>query len=267
MIKHIFSDMDGTLLQSDCKLSESNAKVIRDSQIPFTLVSARSPMEMTEAIAKLELTEPQIAFNGGLIFQEIDNEIKVLKEDSINLQSVQDILTAIVKNFPEVSYSLYDRSRWYVEKMDKGVKYEVELGGQTPTLTDFVSLLKQDDTEIYKIMMISFDLQEMKALIEKLQQLGLPDVSINQSSETYLEVTSNHAQKSRGIKYIQELENLNKADMAAFGDGYNDLSMLEMVGTPIVMDNALEGVRAYGKHITKSNDEDGVAYGIKKFLL
>mgnify|MGYP002595360297 FL=1 len=54
--------------------------------------------------------------------------------------------------------------------------------------------------------------------------------------------------------------------MAAFGDGFNDLSMLEMVGTPVVMDNALEGVKEYGKYITKNNDEDGVAYGIKMFL-
>ena len=267
MIKHIFSDMDGTLLQSDCKLSENNVKVIRDSQIPFTLVSARSPMEMVEAIDRLDLTEPQIAFNGGLIFQEVANKVKVLKEDSINLQSVKTILDVIVKNFPDVSYSLYDINNWYVEKMDKGVKYEAELGGQTPTLTNFVSLLKQVDTKIYKIMLISFNLQEMTTLTEKLKQLGLADVSINQSSENYLEITSNHAQKSRGIKYIQELESLSKIDMAAFGDGYNDLSMLEMVGTPIVMQNALEGVKEYGKHITKSNDDDGVAYGIQKYLL
>ncbi|WP_057880818.1 Cof-type HAD-IIB family hydrolase [Companilactobacillus kimchiensis] len=267
MIKHIFSDMDGTLLRSDCKISENNVKVIKDSQIPFTLVSARAPMEMMETIAKLGLTEPQIAFNGGLIFQEVAHEMKILRENSINLVSIQRILTELVNDFPDISPSLYDLNSWYIEKMDKGIKYEADLGGQTPKLVEFVSLLKQTEIKIYKIMLISFNLQEMKQLVEKLEELKLPDISIKQSSENYLEITSNHAQKARGIKYIQELEQLTKDDMAAFGDGYNDLSMLEMVGTPIVMDNALTGVKDYGKYITKDNDSDGVAYGIQKFLM
>lgn len=267
MIKHIFSDMDGTLLQSNCKISENNVQVIKASQIPFTLVSARSPMEMTETIAKLGLTEPQIAFNGGLIFQEVNDELKVLKEHALKVASINTILSEIVKNFPDVSYSLYDQDNWFVEKIDEGVEYEAKMGGQTPTLTDFVSLLKQAETKIFKIMLISFDLQEMKALVENLQQLGLADVNIKQSAESYLEITSHLAEKARGIKYIQDLEDLAESDMAAFGDGYNDLSMLKMVGTPIVMDNALDGVKDYAKHITKDNDHDGVAFGIQKFLL
>lgn len=259
--------MDGTLLQSNCKISEKNVEVIKKSQIPFTLVSARSPMEMTETIDKLGLTEPQIAFNGGLIFQKVQDDLKILKEDTIELSSVKKVLDTIKEEFPHVSISFYDLNKWYVEKLDKGIKYEQDLGGQTPTVTDFVSLLKQTTTEIYKIMLIDFDLQEMKPLTEKMEQLNAGDLSINQSSNYYLEITSNLAQKSRGIQYIKDLENLAKEDMAAFGDGYNDLSMFEMVGTPVVMENALPGVKEYAKHVTKDNDKDGVAYGIEKYLM
>lgn len=259
--------MDGTLLKSDCKLSENNVKVIRESQIPFTLVSARSPMEMTEAIERLGLTEPQIAFNGGLIFQQMDQDLKILKDEPIDLEIVKQVLDVLKTEFPNVSLSLYDLNNWYVEKMDKGVKYEAQVGGQTPKMTKFVSLLKQTDIKIYKIMLISFDLVEMKRLNERMEQLQPDKLSSKQSADNYLEITNNKAQKSRGIDYIQKLENLQKEDMAAFGDGYNDLSMFEMVGTPIVMDNALEGVKEYGKYITKNNDLDGVAYGIQKFLM
>jgi len=267
MIKHIFSDMDGTLLQSNGKISENNVQVIKQSKIPFTLVSARSPMEMDDVIDKLELDEPQIAFNGGLIFQKKDTKVKVLKSDTIDLKSVERVINCIKEEFTHTSYSLYDLDNWYVEKMDQGNKYEHDIGGQEPRLIDFDSLLKQTDLKIYKIMLITFDLKEMETMISRLKEFDDGSININQSSENYLEITSNLAEKSRGIEYIKELENLNKSDMAAFGDGYNDLSMLESVGIPIVMENALDGVKSYGKHLTKDNDNDGVAHGIVKYLL
>ena len=55
-IKRIFSDMDGTLLNSEGCVSSLNSEAIRDAQIPLTLVSARAPMEMREAIEELQLT-------------------------------------------------------------------------------------------------------------------------------------------------------------------------------------------------------------------
>ena len=72
-IQHIFSDMDGTLLNGVGRVSERNARRIRRSQIPLTLVSARAPMEMKEALKALNLTGPQVAFNGGLIYEYIDH--------------------------------------------------------------------------------------------------------------------------------------------------------------------------------------------------
>ena len=56
-IKRIFCDMDGTLLNSQGRLTDSNAKLISQANLPFTLVSARAPMEMKEAVDKLELID------------------------------------------------------------------------------------------------------------------------------------------------------------------------------------------------------------------
>lgn len=266
MIKHIFSDMDGTLLDDECKISEKNIHVIKQSQIPFTLVSARSPIQMGEVVAALDLKEPQIAFNGGVIFQETESGRKILQESTVPLEDVRNIWQALVNDLGSVNFSLFGIDDWYVEKMDKYIKKEAKYGGQAPTMTDFVSLLKQPDLKIYKIMMITPDLQEMKVLNEKVKQLHLQGLNIKQSSETYLEITNQKAQKSLGVKYIQALEQLDTKDLAAFGDGYNDLSMLENVGTPIVMENALPGVKDYAKYLTLDNNHDGVAYGIQKYL-
>ena len=55
MIRHLFSDMDGTILREDGRISPETAQVIRQVGLPLTLVSARSPMEMREAIDQLGL--------------------------------------------------------------------------------------------------------------------------------------------------------------------------------------------------------------------
>ena len=54
-IKRIFCDMDGTLLNSEGQVSERNATLIREAEVPITLVSARAPMEMKDAINALQL--------------------------------------------------------------------------------------------------------------------------------------------------------------------------------------------------------------------
>lgn len=263
MIKHIFSDMDGTLLNSEGYVTKSNVSAIRNSGIPFTLVSARAPMEMADAIRKLELVDPQIGFNGGLIYQKIDSGFKVLKDNALNKSSFWKLIKIIQNHFPMVSCSCYGLNDWYTEKIDDGIECESNLTGQSAKLVNFHELT---NVKLYKIMMITFDLELMDKLNEELLNMNISDVSIKRSGDNYLEITSSLAQKSKGIDYIQKLEKLSKEEMAAFGDGHNDLPMLTNVGVPIVMGNASPEIKEYGKYITKNNDNDGVAYGIKNFL-
>ena len=83
-----------------------------------------------------------------------------------------------------------------------------------------------------------------------------------------VETTSNFDFEFYGIEDdFTRSELLKKEETAAFGDGHNDIPMLEMVGFPIVMDNAFKDVKAHAFKITKSNDEDGVGYGIHRYLV
>ena len=265
-ITHIFSDMDGTLLDSTGRLTASNAALIQEASIPLTLVSARAPIEMAPAIDALHLTGPQIAFNGGLIFRPDNGNFTPITQAPIAKAAAHTLLHAIATEFPEVSLSFYDRSHWYTPRIDAGIRYEQKLTEQAPELR-VSAIADADNLTVFKIMMISFDAAEMAALNDYLLGLRVAGVAIQRSGDNYLEITSAQALKSTGIRYLLETEDLAIADTAAFGDGHNDLPMLELVGIPIAMANAQPEVLAACKYTTTSNDDDGVGRGIHRFLL
>lgn len=223
-------------------------------------------MEMKEAIDKLGLTGTQIGFNGGLIYRYTQKGIEVLHEQALEKTDATYLVRFINQHFPNLSQSYYDLENWYTYKMDAGIDYEQQLTRQAPTLISEEQYTNVK-ANIFKIMLITFDSQEMKHLKTKLDKLNLPNISIQQSGDFYLEITHKKAKKSAGIDYVIKEENLNKKNLAAFGDGHNDLPMFERIGLAIAMNNANQDIKDRDDLITKSNDEDGVGQGILNFLL
>lgn len=265
-IKHIFSDMDGTILNSTGAIDRENEQLIKSSQIPLTLVSARAPMEMDFAIKQLNLQNAQIAFNGGLIFQNIQGDRKIIQKTPIDLTVVKKIVQQIKEKFPNISLSFYDIERWYTEKVDEGIKFETSITHKHPVVGRFVDVLNQS-SEIFKIMLVTFEPTELTRLKQFLADSSFNQLSIQQAGSSYIEITNETAKKSKGIKYVVESENLSLDETAAFGDGHNDIPMLEMVGHPIVMENALPEIKKYAKDITATNNDNGVGKGIHQFLM
>ncbi|WP_125605103.1 HAD family hydrolase [Lapidilactobacillus bayanensis] len=265
-IRQIFSDMDGTLLNSAGDVSPENARIIREAGIPFTLVSARSPMEMSAAIDQLQLTGPQIGYNGGLIFQKGANDWQVIEKNLLAFKTAKTLVTHLKAEFPDLSISIYDLNRWYTDRIDAAIKFEAKITKISPDLVNFTDYLAES-REIFKIMLVTFSEARMKDLLMFLNDLALPGIAFAQSGTTYLEVTNAAAVKSKGIDYIIAREQLTIAETAAFGDGHNDLPMLQMVGHALVMANALPEIKAVADTIVPSNNENGVGYGIENYLL
>ncbi len=265
-IKRIFSDMDGTLLDSTGRVSVDNARAIKDADIPVTLVSARAPMEMQEAVEALELTGPQVAFNGGLIYELVNGAVHPLHVQPMPRRVVRVLLESIRQIFPQVSLTYYDMTHWYCDTIDAGVRLEHEITRQLPTVINDTERFLKGRTNTFKIMLVTTDEDVMQALQAFLAKLELSQVTIQRSGQYHLEITSKSAKKSKGIAYILAKEGLQKEETAAFGDGHNDLPMLTQVGYPIVMANAMADIKAHAYKVTKSNDQNGVAYGIHKYL-
>lgn len=266
MIKYLFADLDGTLLDPTGKVNAETAQAVQTRGLPVTLVSARAPMEMQAAVEALQLNGPQIAFNGGLIYEQQAGQIVPLQMHPMKHTRAEMLLDFIKNEFPGVSLSCYTRDQWYTERIDGGVRHEQQLTGQPVTVTKYDDLLADTANRIFKITVITLDFKLISALAAALKKLNYPDVSAKLSGLTYLEITSDAAQKSRGIHFIQDEYQLAKAELAAIGDSENDLPMFEQVGMPIVMGNAAPNIQAISPYITQTNAENGVAYALQHFL-
>ncbi len=80
-----------------------------------------------------------------------------------------------------------------------------------------------------------------------------------------MELVPNGIDKAQSLQRLLGKINLTPADMIAFGDGYNDLSMLKLAGVGVAMANAAPEVRAEADYVTLSNEEDGVAAALNHF--
>lgn len=265
MIKYIFTDIDGTILNDEGIITEENSKIIRNSNIPISLVSARAPMEMINTLQKIDANGIHVGFNGGIIYAYQNSVIQIIEEKPINKHDSKYLINYIKTNFPNISQSYYSRNNWYTFKRDRGINYETSITKLQAKLID-MKAYTNPSFSIFKIMLITFDEKEMITLTDKLKKLNMLYTSVQRSGKYYLEITHTEAKKSKAIDYILNYYGINAESAAAFGDGHNDLPMFSKVGYPIAMANASDEVKLQAKYITKSNNQNGVGYGIKYLL-
>ena len=93
------------------------------------------------------------------------------------------------------------------------------------------------------------------------------DIYITSSVKQLIEISYKDAGKRSGVQYLAGLLGIDRKDIAAFGDADNDIDMIQFAGCGVAMGNATEHLKSIADYVTKSNDEDGVAYAIENILL
>lgn len=115
-----------------------------------------------------------------------------------------------------------------------------------------------------KLLMTGDPAQMLKAE-EDLANLVGNKMDVFRSAPFFIELVPKGIDKAQSLLRLLDKINLTPNDMIAFGDGYNDLSMLKLAGIGVAMANAVPEVRAEADYVTLSNEEDGVAAAIEKF--
>lgn len=247
----IFTDIDGTLLNSNHEVPEKTAlflqKLYREENIPVILVSARMPKGMRGIRKRIGVLCPMICYGGAYVLDE--------KENCLYSQTMEgeytDSLISIAKK--KVSLSLYSYDQWYVlDTKDPWVLQESKITGiipeRLPENTD-------SQSKIHKILcMGEADVIEQ---LEKEIKESFP-VSVYRSKPTYLEIMSDQVSKAKAVSLLGEYFHVPREKMIAFGDGYNDIEMLQYVHRGIAMGNAADEIKKEADDVTKTNDEEGI---------
>lgn len=253
--KVIFSDIDGTLLDTSHQIAEQTKEKIKeiDKQgIPFVLVSARMPKGMRGIRDELEIKRPMVCYSGALVVNERD---EILYSVTLNKREVEELCKNIQKRTPTVSINLYSNDSWLVQDLeDVWVKQEMEITGVQAKQKSL------NEQEVYHGVHKVLCMGSPSDIMELEQQLAdrFPTIRIYRSKDTYLEIMSMEASKSGAVRRLEECFGVTKEETIAIGDGHNDIDMLEYAGLGIAMGNACKEVKEAADFVTGTNDSQGL---------
>ncbi len=263
--KMICLDIDGTLLNSEHSISQNTKEVIQivSEEIPVILVSARMPKGILYLLEELNISSPIISYGGSLI---MDDKSNVLSNVTIPIVEVKHVYK-LVKELG-IHISLYKEDEWYVEKIDDWAVQEgviTNISPITASFTDLFDLWEKKNSGPNKILCMA-DQDKLEGLAGKMKEYNSNNLNTYFSKSTYLELMSSNVSKISAIEVLCVKYGIQRSEVIAIGDNYNDISMIEFAGLGIAMGNAPDEVKQYADAITLSNDEDGVAEAIKKYI-
>lgn len=263
MYKAVFIDMDGTLLKSDHSVSEANKLAIHKLQkkgVLIVLISAR-PLHGILPISKKIVSDdmPVVSLNGGYILykNEIIYQAAVSIADTIN---VYNELKAY-----DVSPMYYSQMDWYAEMDNDRTKKEQRITDVKIKVQPFDETIKwweENKTGPNKIL-IAGEKHLITTIEQRLNELHQGKLNIYKSQATYLEVMSVEASKAQAVQLLINKFNIDKKDIIAIGDNYNDKGMIAFAGMGIAMGNAPEEIKLVADYVTDTNNNDGVAKALQ----
>lgn len=269
-IKLIVSDIDGTILDDQHQISSQLKQLLPDLTkhgIHFVLASARSPQGMAAIATTLTLADQPLAcYNGALILNHAHLELSetLFSQPLDQLEAIR-VFQEIQRYFSSISLNLYSGINWFVPAFDHWVKAESEITQIQPTVADLSDLLHARHVPVHKFLLID-QANTIQSLIAHLNKLSLHHTAYYLSKNNYLEITHRDISKATVVTELAKYYDLQKDQVLAIGDNYNDLPMLQAAGIGIAMANAPIAVQQAATDVTTSNQEEGVIRAIKKYV-
>jgi Cof subfamily protein (haloacid dehalogenase superfamily) len=262
-ISAVVSDVDGTLVTDDKVLTEraqSAVAELRASGIIFGVISARPPRGLLMLIGPLGITTPLIGVNGGVL---TDPDLAIITEHLLPPEIARravdrlNALGAQVWVFSGQDWMLRDAEEPYAALEQRTV-------GFRPTIVkDFGSALDV----AAKIVGVSPDPALLAQCEHDVAAALAGQACVVRSQAYYLDITHPLANKGVALSELAKLLAIPLAEIAVIGDGGNDVAMFERSGLSIAMGNASTEVQQAADFVTDSNDKDGFANAIERFVL
>ncbi len=260
-IRAVFSDVDGTFLTSRQTVLPGTIEAVKkleERNIPFTIATGRAPFGVYPILDDAGIRCHVISCSGAVIMSP---DRKVIYEDPIDRGTAIELESFLRHSSYNGAWGIYTPSDWVTQTPEHpAIVHETILARATCRQGDISSIASAEG--ISKILCIASP-EETDRLQDAVSS-RFPQLYAVKSAPTYLEIMNAGVNKASAIKILCDLLHVDIADTIAFGDNFNDIEMLQTVGTGVVMGNAPAEVRAIGDMVTDANNHDGIYNALVK---
>ena len=271
--KMIGFDLDGTLLTDQKELGEYTVQILKravEEGIVILPITGRPLCGLPEEVTGLTGLRYAITANGARIL-DLKNAA-VLKEQLVSVETAEKILD-ILGNYDSLREIYYDGTgyaeREKLEQIDhffeEGPMAEYVRSTRQP-VENLMDKFRKESREVDKVQGVFADLGEREAALDEIRKLE--GVTITGALHNNIEVNAAGVDKGNALLWLAQYLGIAPEETMAFGDGNNDITLLEKAGTGVAMKNGIEEVKHAADRITeKTNDEEGAAKFIETYVL
>lgn len=265
-VRLIVSDLDGTLLNSAHEVSPRTEAAIRAAQaqgVAFTVATGKTFPSTTALIEQFDIRLPVICGNGTSIHDPAGH---VIHEDPIPLDlAIEAVRFAAEHGMTPV---VYIEAGLVAPGWDANIEELVEHHEPAPEIApDLVAALRNSH-QPHKIILMNQDLARVAIFQQALEDRFAGRGQVLRSGlASVIELLPCGVSKATALRLILDQSGYSAEETISFGDNCNDLAMLQMAAIGVAMRNSPADVRDGADYVTASNDEDGVALALERFVL
>ena len=265
--KLIVSDFDGTLRRTEGGISEGNARAIEEyvrAGGVFALCTGRMMSSILPYARRLRLRGLVAAYQGAMI-RDIESGALV-RDNRIPCADAQQICAFLQGMGRHIH--VYDGDDFYVNRDDDFRRWYEQACAVRGILTpeDIAATVRDKNISPHKIIAVGPP-EERAAVLAALQQKFGERFYVTTSMEYLVEIVCKGSDKGGALEYLCGHYGIPLAEAIAVGDNYNDLPMVRKAGLGVAVANGEEALRREADFVTRTCDEDGVGYVIRKFGL
>jgi Cof subfamily protein (haloacid dehalogenase superfamily) len=262
-IKLFLADVDGTLVTQDKVLTDRAIAAVgklRDAGILFAVTSGRPPRGMSMLVEPLQLTTPIAAFNGGVY---VHPDMSVIEQQTIPDDVTPTVIELLGAHGLDVwiyrgaDWFIHDPKAPHVARETWTVKFDAKVIDSFASVSDGVA----------KITGVSDDYDAVQKGVDAVRERFGDHVSAARSQPYYGDVTNPDANKGAVAKYLSQAYQIPPEQIATIGDQPNDVLMFAHSGLSIAMGNASQEVQRAARRVTTSNEDEGFANAVERFVL
>lgn len=263
--KLVAIDLDDTLLADDLQISERTVEAIKEAQdggVRVVIATGRMHSSALPYAKLLGLKHELITYNGALVKRVGDNQ--TLYHQPISVELAREV-TEVAQEY-DLHINFYLDDLLYVNKAGAEADYYEEVAGIKPILitegaADFL------DRPSTKLLIIEDDRAKLEEVLAELTAKFGDLLTITTSKVNFIEIMGQQVCKGTTLANRSTELGIKAEEVIAIGDSYNDLEMIEYAGLGVAVGNAKDEIKEEANYITGSNNEEGVAQVIEKFIL